>query len=470
MEISKLMNRFISVFLIFIILLILFLNLQSFPILLAFFLIFAVLFIVKKFTISDKYFTIIIILITIITHLICIISIKNPQISDFKTLFDISQDLLDGSLNETSQKYINNWPYQTPFILYQTFLLKICNSDIFLKIFNTIINIFISLLMYNISKQISTKKGSQIITILYMLFANKILYSNILTNQYPYMLFLLLGINLFFSKNIIKKETVRVLIFAICTSIANLFRPEGIIILLSFICYEIYICIKEKKYKNIIINVTIFVSIYLMLCNGTMFILKRTIIKEPKNVGMLYKVVLGLNIDSGGRWDLDEFNTLFSFDNNKDLFQYEKEKILNNLCDNRIFKLFILKIGTFWNDFDISWALNYLYNTGIQFGPFHFTYSALYTILYNYDLIIWLIILILAFIGVKEYNNYSVLLNIIIIANFAVYLLIEVQGRYGAFSRILLFILASKGITNIYKKLNSYCYNQINIKESEKDD
>lgn len=462
MKINKLFDKGISTLLIFIILLILFVNLQSFPILLSISVIFLTVFIVKKFDISDKWFIAIIILLTIVTHLLCIFEIKNPQISDFKTLFEISQDLLDGSLSENNQRYINTWPYQTPFILFQTLLLKICNSDTFLKIFNCIINIFITLLMYNISKKISNKKSSQIVTLLYTLFANKILYSNILTNQYLFMLFLLLGICFFISQKI-RNEKLKVLLLAVFTALANLFRPEGILILLSFICYEIYMCAKEKKYKNVFINIIIFICVYFLICNGTMFILKKTIIKDPQDIGVLYKVVLGLDLESDGRWNLPTYNSLFSFDNKQDLLKYEKEQILHSISDSRIFKLFIVKIGIFWNDFDTSWTLNYLYDSGIYLGPVHLTYATLYSLIYNYDLVIWLIALVLAIIGIKEYNTYSIFLEIIVIANFMVYLIVEVQGRYAVFARLLIFILASKGISTIYKKLNEYKQIQNNI-------
>lgn len=435
-------DKAINLFAIIILMMILLFNFSTFPVLIALFIIVLTIIAIKKFNISDKVFISIIILVTVITHLICVFKIQNSQISDFETIFDISQDLLDDGLNESSQKYIDTWPYQTPFILYETFFLKICNSDVFLKIINTIINVFIVLLMYNISKKISNKKSAQIVTILYMLFINKILYSNILTNQFPSMLFLLLGINIFFSSRI-KNEKIRVLLFSICTAISNLFRPEGIIILLSFIAYEIYKLIKEKKYLNIIINILIFVTIYMLICNGTMLLLKKTLIKEPKDIGMLYKFVLGLNIDSNGQWEQEKFNKLFSFDNKNDLISYEKDQIIKNISDTRIFKLFITKINIFWNNTDMSWTLHYLQDYNL---PFEMTYSKLYNTLYCYDLTIWSFIIIFAIIGIKEYHQKSTFINIIIIANFAVYLLIEVQGRYACFARILLFILASKGI------------------------
>lgn len=435
-------DKAINLFAIIILIMILLFNSSTFPVLIALLMVSLTIIAIRKFNISDKVFISIIILVTLITHLICIFKIKNPQISDFKTIFDISQDLLDGNLNEVSQNYINTWPYQTPFILYETFFLKICNSDVFLKIINTIINVFIVLLMYNISKKISNKKSAQIVTVLYMLFINKILYSNILTNQFPSMLFLLLGLNIFFSSRI-KNEKIRILLFSIFTAISNLFRPEGIIILLSFIAYEIYKLIKEKKYLNNIISILIFIMIYMLICNGTMLLLKKTIIKEPKDIGMLYKLVLGLNIDSNGQWSEEVFNRLFSFDNRNDLISYEKEQIKKNISDTRIFELFTTKINIFWNNTDMLWTLHYLQDYTL---PFEMTYSELYNTLYCYDLVIWSFIILLAIISIKEYNKKSVFINIIIIANFAVYLLIEVQGRYACFARILLFILASKGI------------------------
>lgn len=445
-------DKAINLFAIIILIMILLFNSSTFPVLIALLIILLTIIAIKKFNISDKVFISIIILVTLITHSICIFKIKNPQISDFKTILDISQDLLDGNLSKVSQNYIDTWPYQTPFILYETILLKICNSDVFLKIINTIINVFIVLLMYNIAKKISNKKSAQIVTVLYMLFINKILYSNILTNQFPSMLFLLLGLNMFFSSRI-KNEKIRILLFSICTAISNLFRPEGIIILLSFIAYEIYKLIKEKKYLNIIINILIFIMIYMLICNGTMLLLKKTIIKEPKDIGMLYKLVLGLNIDSNGQWSEEVFNKLFSFDNGNDLISYEKEQIKKNISDTRIFKLFTTKINIFWNNTDMPWTLHYLQDYTL---PFEMTYSELYNTLYCYDLTIWSFIILLAIIGIKEYNKKSVIINIIIIANFTVYLLIEVQGRYASFARILLFILAAKGLKHIQDYLKKY--------------
>lgn len=448
MKVDKIVNLSIII----VLLLILIFNLKSLPVLIAILMVTITIIAIRKFDISNKSFVILIIAITLITHLICIFKVNNPQFSDFKTLFDISEDLLDGNLNESSQNYLNVWPYQTPFVLYQTLLLKICNSETFLKIFNAIINVFITLLIYSISKKISNKKSAQIITILYIFFINKILYGNILTNQFPQILFLLLGLNIFLS-NKLQNKKIRILFFAICAGISNLFRPEGIIILLSFICYELYELIKEKKYINTMTNILLFVIIYLIISKGTMLLLNKTLIKETNDIGILYKIVLGLDIDSGGKWSPDGFNKLFSFNNQADLISYEKEQIIKSISDIKIFRLFMLKINTFWNHFDMTWTLNYLQNKNNILG---LTYSTFYELLSNYDSTIWLIIILLSIIGLKENNNKSMVLNIIIIANFAVYLLIEVQGRYGAFSRILLFILASKGLKKLLKRVDSY--------------
>lgn len=443
-------------------------NFQAIPLLVSTCLILLAFYIFKKFNIKDNIFLIVLILLTLITHLSCVFIISNPQQSDFKTLLDISQDFLDGNLNETSQNYINHWPYQIPFILYQTLLLKIFNAEIFLKLFNVVINIGIVLLMYNIAKKITCKKNAQIISILYTLFVSKILYGNILTNQFPFMLFLLLGINIYFSHKI-KNRNLKTLLFGICTAISNLFRPEGIIIVLSFIIYQIYKFIKTHNLKKIILNILIFIFVYILICNITMSIIEKTLVTEEKNIGTLYKFVLGLDINSNGMWSLDKFNTLFSFDNKNDLLAYEKNEILKSFSDIRIVKLFLTKINIFWNDFDMSWTLNHLL-TGIQIGPKLITYSTLYTLFYNYDLVIWLFVLFLAILGITEYNENSIFLGIILIVNFFVYLFIEVQGRYACFCRILVFILASNGIKILLKKFNNIIRSINYKKDCDKND
>ena len=103
----------------------------SFGIISAIIALFGAIYIVSRFDISHKKFLIILLLISFLIRTAVVLEIRNPQLSDFKTLYDISEDYLDGSLEESSQNYLNAYNFQIYFVLIQAICLKLFNKIVF---------------------------------------------------------------------------------------------------------------------------------------------------------------------------------------------------------------------------------------------------------------------------------------------------------------------------------------------------
>lgn len=427
-----------------------------------------------RFDISHKKFLIVLVSISFLIRMVCIFEIHNPQVSDFKTMYEISEDIIDGSgsLNEVSHNYINEWNYQTPFILFQALILFICNKIMFLECVNVAFCILDILLMYRIMSRISNKKCAQIFTTLYALFLNPIFYNNVLSNQHVFLFLTLLAFDLIFEEKIIKNQYLRIILSTIAIAIADLLRPEGTVWVVALAIYLVLSYLFERKnIKSLLIKLLILIIGFLGITKGTMAILKSTsLITQESNVSWTYKFVLGLDYKSTGRWSEEEYNNFFALDKEEQT-EYGITKIKQNLFNVNVISLFKNKINLFWNDFANEWALSYLNNVGLKFGAFDISMDMFYDFIYSYDKILWGFVIILAIIGifnrkdVFEKNIYYIfLLDVAFI-----YLFIEIQGRYAFTYRPYVFILASVGLKNLFEFLkNKKGIDLEKVKKSEK--
>ena len=413
---------------------------------------------IKKIDISDKKFIISIIIFVIITRIPLTLEIHNPQVSDFKTLYDISEDLCrNGNFSDESMRYLNAYNFQMPFVVVQSFFLWICNKIVFLKLINVLLSFGTILLMYRIMLRISEKKDAQICTALYTIFINPILYNNILSNQH---LFLFLGMLAFdlvgedkFFRN---KKIIKFCIIGIIFGIANLIRPEALLCVLTIICYCIYcFLLKKSSLKSTLLKIIIFVLTYLLVSTLPMTISRKLgIIENKAETETFYKIALGLNYDSDGKWSSDFFNEYLCQEKST-LRQYELEKIKCGISDSRLIELFEKKIYIFWNSFDSGWSLDYL--TDKYIGNTSIMVSDFKMYIEEFDMVIWFFVLICAFFAKSQENEERNLYKIYLIGAFLAYLFIEVQGRYGFIYRPFVFILASAGLIRV----KSICLNKI---------
>ena len=395
-----------------------------------------------------KNFTIYLVIASLLIRLLTIILMNIPQVTDYYLINEAAMKFANNDISFVNDSYFSMWPYQLGFTLYEGLIYKIIPNIWALKILNIIYTTLTVLLIYKISKKFTTERASRMVSLLYMILPLPLIL-NITLNNHILSALLILDATTFLIKKKIK--TSDYIIASILIAIANIIRPESIIIVFSLLLFML-IKMKKKTFKKLFINYILFVSIYLFINIGASKLLILTNFNKDglKNTNPTWKFVLGTNYDSCGHYSYeDEVNIL----GNKEL---QINTIKNRISDPiKDIKLATCKINSFWtlNDFDVK---------GEQFNEkkiFNIDFNYIKKQVISINSIIYLTTLLMAIIGIikykKEmYKNNSILFVIFMIVTFFVYLLIEIQARYTYLNIISIFIISSYGYEYIFKLID----------------
>lgn len=407
-----------------------------------------IVFICKKFDL--KHFPIILFATSLILRLAFNLFVETEPISDFKVLFDASQQLLKGDTSFNQTLYFSLWPYQLGFVVYQTLLLKIWNSLFFLKLINCICSSLICLLIYLISKKFVKEKSAQIISLVYSLSIFSISYTSVLSNQHMASLLVYFALYIILTERIIKDNYIKYIVAAILIAISNIIRPEAIITIFAIILYLILLMRKTNAKKTIIQ-----ISLLLIIYFSSLFLVDQVFINTGlspnglKNNAPHWKFVLGFNHETNGTYS---DNDIYVLENEEAGVELIKERIF--VSPLKLLTLFKNKILIFWNRTSLSWSFT------DSFISTHNRLIELLPILENHNSYIYYFMYILIIVGIyncfknKKYDNKILLILNQVFVTFGVFLLIEVQPRYSYYVQISVIILASLGLDYLLKFLN----------------
>ena len=411
-----------------------------------------------------KKFPLFLFIISLAIRIIFNLIVETPPISDFEELLRASRLLMIGDTSFNDSRYFFLWAYQIGFVSYQTLLLKICNSVLFLKIVNCILSSGICVFIYLIAKEFVKEKSAQIVSLIYSLLIFTISYTSVLTNQHFSSFLIYLALYILISNKVNIKKYYKYLIAGILIAISNIIRPEAIITILSILIYGI-LQVKKENLKKVIICLSILlVSYYGILGIANQIFIKTNIGPYGlKNNAPYWKFVLGFNHETkGGYCDADGYVL-----NDKEAgMELIKERVLVNPIKH--VSLFKNKINTFWNNTTLVWSFHEIYYKNIIIGSFSFNLSKILDILSSYNskimfsLYVLIIVGILHSLKVKKLDKKLFLLINQVFVTFGVFLLIEVQPRYSYFIQISIAILAALGVDYL---LDLYYKNSDKIKK-----
>ena len=439
MIISKygdLMKKLIKIFeyLLFIIFLVIIIfSKEKYTILLALPILFFSIFLAKRI---NKHFIVYLFIISIFIKVLTIIYLKVPIVDDFKTMYDASIKLLHNDLSFLNTFYFTTFSYQLGHVLYQTLLLKIINSVLFLKIVNAFITTFIVIFIYLIIKEIAKELYAKIISLFYLFYLYPLYLTTILTNQHLPTLLTLIVIYL-----IIKyKNNLKIpIIVSILLVIANVLRTESIIIIISLIIYYL-ITINKKTIKYNLLSIGIITSIFILLPILINMITYNTLNTKLDNNAPLWKFYCGLNYEYNGRYNEKDEQVFFNSNNQKELLvdRIKEENI-------KLPILFLKKEVILWTQTNYDIRINNKINTDILF-------------MINQGILnlLLLLFLISLYPNKKDINNKELLIKIIIFIYLGVYMFIEISPRYAYILHILMILLLSNSLYRIDNlKLNN---------------
>jgi len=400
--------------------------------------------IIKNFIYKNKFLFSLFIL-SLILRIIAVVFIKTDIISDFKTMYDASLELLNNTSNYKNSVYFLTWGYQMGHVIYQTIILFFINNVLFLKIINAIFTSFIPVMIYLISKKISSEKSAKIVSIGYTIFLFPLLLNNVLTNQHVPLLLSLISVYLIIDLDFNKKVLLKSIIIGLLLGISNILRQEGIIYISALIIYGLYLIIRKYNLKKVISSFLIIIGTYFLLFNIVSFSLMKNNISENglKNMNPTWKFVTGFNLNTNGMYSSED---ALIYSNYMQVKAAKKE--LNNRISNykSLPLLFLKKIKITWINSDLSWSIGSIDKN---------TYNIFNNINQIYIIILDILVLLSMFrIKLLKENKAYFFISLILFVFFGVYLLIEVMPRYAYGFQPYLFILASVMVSLILKKIN----------------
>lgn len=417
-------------------------------------LVLSIIYIIRKY--QFKHFSLYLILLAIIVRGLGIIIFNVPQTSDFKVLLEASRafNLADYSFSKTG--YFKMWPYQMGFVLYEALMLKIINSEIFLKGLNIFYEVFLTYFIYRMVKSLVGEKEARIVSLLYAIFPFSIYSATVLSNHHLSSLLSYLSIYFLLKNN--KEDKLSNYIGAgILLGLSNVIRPEGIVIIFSYLLYRVLKLSKKdfSKYTrigSIIIRCSILVCFYLLVNMGVSRYLVSNQINDDglKNNNPLWKFVLGTNLDTCGRYDSKD--EIYLGDKSREL-EIIKERVNSPL---KIGKLLVCKTNNFVLNGSLESSSGIYNDKTIHIMGVNISYKLLEDLVSGVNQVIYGFMIIGLIIGVTFKRKEILKSNlfyfyILFITNTLVYLLIEIQPRYTYFINVTVFILGSVGLKEILK-------------------
>lgn len=371
-------------------------------------------------------------LISLIIRIGVVLLIDTPIISDFKTMYEASLEVLKGTSHYKDMSYFICWGYQMGHVVYQSALLSICNSVMFLKIVNSIITSLTVVMIYLIGKEISSKKAAFIISIIYSMFLFPLLLNTVLTNQLVPILLILIALYLWIKNKKYKLSTT--ITIGVLLGMSNILRSETIVIIIAFILYIIFLILKKENIKKLIVSLLLIIISYVAITSSASFLLKVTNISPSglENRNSTWKFLEGLNTETRGQYSEDDASK----------FAYDKKKTKKELA-KRIKSewkqyplLFAKKTKILWLNSDLSWSLGHIENQEKlkMYEGFNQIFIYLFVLLSLLSCITLL---------KKSYKKEQILISLILFVYFGVYLFIEVMPRYAYSLQVFEALLAT---------------------------
>lgn len=420
----------------------------------------AVFIVIRFYKVEAGYFAIAVFILAFVLKTAVALAYNAPPISDFANFYHSALKAAGGDFSFSSNVYYRFWSYQTGIVLYYALLIKIFgNSMIMLKIVNCAFIAGTNVLVYLISRKVAKEKYARFIAVLYLIYPASYFLASVLTNQHISNFLIIFGMYIFIRKQ--RVSAAGGMAAASFLALGNAMRPQAVVVVLSLagtVLLETVVKLKEKKLdKQLIISLASLLAAYVIIMQGLSVGVKVSGINENglKNNFPLYKFAVGLNNKSNGCYSQEDADRLLTVRDPEKRNEMALLAIKEELSHPGQFGWLVLKKQyIMWanSDDSIFWGFNYLAGPGVDIPGRNVTYKLFSEIIQGEEKAFYIAVLIMAFTGIiSEYKHkktagvFTAIL-LVLLFNFAIYSLIEVQTRYRDFQMIFMFIAAAKGI------------------------
>lgn len=398
--------------------------------------------------IKVKRFWILLLLVSFLIRLAAIVVFNFPQTTDFKLMYECALKFANHDFSWNSTPYFIMWPYQSGFVVYEGLLLKLINNIYFLKVLNIIYESLLVVLIYYFSRRLVKEESARVAAILFMVYPYNIYLGTTLANHHIATILSYLGIVFLLSR---KKRPYYFIIAGILIGLSNVLRPEGIIVIFSYLLYMIFNLKKDNFKKEVLAFLILLVSYggINLICSN--LIIMSGVNKDGlKNTNPLWKFVLGFNGDSCGYYDAND--EVYLNDKEKEL-----EVIKERLNPSNVGRLVLCKTDRMWlsNKIDVK---DSSYDRVYYIGNIKIRFNDLANVVSLTNHYIFLFVIAMMILGVFRsrkdiIGNENLFFLIMVVVAYLVFLLIEIQPRYLYLIHPSIFILSAYGIEEVMKKV-----------------
>ena len=412
----------------------------------------AIVVIVLAFLVSRKIkvkrFWILLLVVSFLIRLAAIVVFNFPQTTDFKLMYECALKFVNHDFSWNSTAYFMMWPYQSGVVVYEGLLLKLINNIYFLKVLNIIYESLLVVLIYYFSRRFVKDESARVAAILFMVYPYNIYLGTTLANHHIATILSYLGIVFLLSR---KKKPYYFIAAGILIGLSNVLRPEGIIIIFSYLLFMIF-NLKKDNFKKEVLGFLILLVSYggINLICSNLIILSGVNNDGLKNTNPLWKFVLGFNGDSCGYYDSND--EVYINDKEKEL-----EIIKERLNPSNVGRLVLCKTNRMWlsNKIDVK---DSSYDKAYYIGNIKIKFNDLANVVSLTNHYIFLFVMVMMILGVFRnrkdiINNESLFFLIMVVVAYFVFLLIEIQPRYLYLIHPSIFILSAYGIEEVMKKI-----------------
>lgn len=250
---------------------------------------------------------------------------------------------------------------------------------------------------------------------IFAIFPQSVLYTSLFATEIPYTL--LFFLTLMF---VLKGKSI---FSGITLGLMNLIRPTGIVFIIAHFIYSFFFKKERRKFF-------IFLAVYIAFSFCANFLIEKTGNFEIPENNFGYSLYVGLNSESLGRWNSEDYNYAMSFSDSQNMHN----ELLINAKDRFINNGFWGNIRLLFSKFALSWGSGNLICYYLKLSPFFVSLTQGFH----------LFVAIMAFIALwHKKENGIILPALLVLGHTALYLITETMERYvyTAFAVVILIMM-----------------------------
>lgn len=403
---------------------------------------------------SEKQIIFTVVSICTALYIILLLLYNTVPVSDYKAIWQAACEMAKGIFidGQDKSKYMYYYNWQIGIAAFQSLLIRVFGENFLIfKILNIVLLNVTSILIYYITKDKINKKVACTSYILVSFFLAYLLTVSQFSNSHLALVLILISFIL------VEKNQYKLSVLAgITLGFTNIIRAIAIVAILAVVCYEIYLCIKNREVIKTITNTLCILICYLLTINvfNSIFI-NLGYADGPVTVAKMpyFKYVKGL----GGDQEIYEKLASVNFDYDK--FNEMQKNDLNNLIKSPIqtSKFVANKMVRFMGVFDYKLENTFNHDEDILY---RYPIKALYMMSWFQ----YIIYVVLAIIGYKKWmkkRNIDVY-QIFFCGYIVAHIFVEAFSSYRYEAYPFIIIMAAYGVNELIENKRDFKVYKLN--------